>query len=135
MTRKMGRELKENYAYATADVGRFHKEYAVTAKNMKQELQGLIGDALKTRILFDFKSSLYDNTAPTSSKALKDKVKEFKETPEYRILEKGQGVMTRAFGKLGLKTAASVKAFEAIVNDKKDKLKNPEQMSKAKSHP
>jgi len=88
----------------TADTSSFQK--------IKKELCDLKGDALKTKILTDFKASL---EGVLTENELKDKVLNFKKTDEYKILETGQGRTTRF---LALQTS-SAKAVEDIIADQK----------------
>ncbi|WP_040534277.1 hypothetical protein [Legionella drancourtii] len=63
----------------------------------------------------------------TTSKAELDKlVQELKSKPEYKILEKGQGIATKVFG---LETS-SVKAFNKMVDEQGKNLSKKENKMK-----
>ena len=116
------------YAYGTYGEGRDHGKYTVTSTGLRDELSNLKGDVLKTAILSDFKASL---AGVTDSQELSQKIKEFKNGDEYKLLAKGQGFTTHMFG---LKTT-SLKTFENIVAKKQDEVEALEQQSSSKATP
>ncbi|KTD78803.1 hypothetical protein [Legionella waltersii] len=80
-----------HYKFATTpnSPGRDHGEYTATSENYK----GLQGDALKTKILSDFRDAI----AGKSAKEIQNIYDDFKTKPEYTILATGQGWATRFF--------------------------------------
>mgnify|MGYP002136638831 FL=1 len=97
--------LKSHYEYASNSNSRFH---ALEASS--QHYKNFRGDVLKTKILSKFKSEL---EGCTEFLQLQNKVIELKNSDEYKILAKGQGLTTRMFG---LKTS-SVDAFNKMVDE------------------
>ncbi|KTD09084.1 multifunctional virulence effector protein DrrA [Legionella gratiana] len=122
---QMPREAKENlaeylsYKHATTNEGRQHRK-TVDAKNfteLKQQYQEMRGDALKTKILTDFKSEL---TTARDKKDLVAIVERLKNSKEYKVLATGQDRTTQL---LGLKTS-SVAAFEKMIEEVKKKVES-----------
>ena len=118
---KAKKGLQENMKdlhYQYAGKNRDHGKHAVEGKGLERvELQKLKGDLLKARILFHFKEKL--NAAENSSQ-LKEIVSKLKESPEYKVLETGQGWATKTF-KLN---TSSKQAFEKMVSEAEEKLEN-----------
>lgn len=105
-------KIKPYYQPATLDKGRTH---LWEAKSFKSQFQALKGDALKTKILSDFKSKL-DNCS--SSQDLEETVKRIKGSEEFKVLAQSQGLVTYLFN---LKTS-SVEALESMIEDKSTQL-------------
>ena len=125
-----GEDLPQYLSYKFATMsnseGREHKHAASTEnfQNLKGkylEMRGasrgqeLEGDALKTKILAEFKGALAEATDETSLEKI---VETLKGKDEYKILAQGQGTFTKVFG---LKTT-SVSAFEHMVEEAKDDI-------------
>ena len=120
--------INNPYQYKTNNErqGRWHalevngKDFKTeNGRKLKDEYLKQKGDYLKTRILSDFKNQI--EQAP--SKDFDEFVKRLKETAEYQVLAKGQGVVTRVAGSIGLKTS-SVEAFNEMVKDRKNLIKS-----------
>lgn len=113
-----------NYEHATIfHLTRDHINTVTTAgmsEDFRNRYQTIKGDALKTAILFDFKHRIekVDTLA-----ALQELANDFKKTEEYEILEKRQGAKWLNYIP-GLKTD-SVRAFEAMIDEKKQALQTP----------
>lgn len=86
--------------------------------SLKDKYSDLKGDVLKTEILADFKKALDGATDPDVVNSL---VEKFTTSDEYKVLEKGQGLLTRV---LGLETS-SIKAFKEMVDAKKQEFDKP----------
>ena len=95
------------YRYANKTRAHFFK---AAAPNDLPSLQNYRGDALKAKILADFKSDL--EKAPNSA-ARNDVIQSFKDSPKYHLLAKGQGICTRMFH---LKTDSLI-AFTKMCDD------------------
>jgi hypothetical protein len=100
-----------HYEFATTGKGRDHGEY--TATSALPGLKGLKGDALKTKILEEFRSQIAGKSASEIIK-IYDK---FKSSEEYTILKTGQGWATRLFR---LKTD-SMRALDSIIEESQPK--------------
>jgi len=83
------------YRYAVEEIedGRYHV-FQANYKGSMQQFANLKGDFLKTQILCYFESEL---DKCEDSDALNAKIDEFKRSPEYAVLKKGQGLATRLF--------------------------------------
>ena len=110
------------YSHASIAESRYHffplKWTKEEQENIPYDIHGLRGDALKTAILTQFKSSIQN---AVSEKDLWTKVNTFKLTPAYNKLATGQGLITTMFR---LKTS-SVVAFEKIVDEARNKRWKP----------
>nr|HAT8715100.1 hypothetical protein [Legionella jordanis] len=90
--------------------GDFHKVH-----DLKAKYKGVMGDALKTSILLDFKTQLENcNTRED----LEKKITEIEASPAYHVLKKGQGITTQL---LRLKTS-SIDALEKLIKTRRDEL-------------
>lgn len=116
------REVKPNYKDATLGEGRWHYDAVSPTAALKDELKKLKGDALKTRILLDFKTSL---ESIDNEEQLNRVVSEFKNSPEYKILQTAQGKMTRWF----TLDTSSVKAVNAMITEKEREIKESPNIS------
>lgn len=105
-------ELSRYYKYVTRPGQRSTRQHFF---ELKDEVSQLKGDALKTKILSEFKELL---EACRNKEHLNRMVTTLVGDPRYQTLATGQGIMTRLFG---LKTS-SVKAFEQMVKELSDKL-------------
>lgn len=115
--------VKSYYTHAVKDEespGRQHLFEASSTDGCAFKSQYLLakGDYLKTKILNKFKVEL---EYCSSKEDLMNKVRELKETEEYGILAKGQGLFTRIFN---IETS-SVKAFNKMVEEVSDHFDNP----------
>jgi hypothetical protein len=84
-------------------------------KELKKQFTQFKGDALKANILADFKNKI--ESAPNEA-TLNIIVSGLKDTDEYKVLEKGQGLATKA---LGLETS-SINEFNTIVEEARNAL-------------
>lgn len=125
--------------YEHANIGspqRDHK-YQVTAdnfkdshkanitQNFKERFKEIQGDQLKTQILMQFKSDI--NSLSTADE-IKDFVKKFKASNEFKILDTAQGSFTRGAHNLGLSSLIktdSVKAMDKIIDEALDSKNAP----------
>ncbi|WP_454782181.1 hypothetical protein [Legionella sp. WA2022007384] len=120
--------IKTIYSPADLENPRDH-QYEVTTDTVKntsvefkQKYQDAKGDALKTRILSDFKSKIEEFS---SEQDIKKYLKEYKKSDAYKTLAAGQGEFTRIAHKVGLEkwiTTSSVKAINQIVKDAVKKI-------------
>lgn len=102
--------------------GRFHA-LSVSGEGLKDEFKNLKGDYLKSKILLSFKKEL---EKIESVEALERRVNEIKEkSPEYKVLTRGQGLMTLFFR---LETS-SAKAFDEMVLEQKRNIEVNNQVS------
>lgn len=76
-----------------------------------------VGDQLKTAILHDLKEKIEKCNSPEQ---LAEFEKTLKDKPEYKILEQGQGLLTRLFK---FKTSSLI-ALEKMLEEKKEELQN-----------
>ena len=116
---KVKKELSgTHYDYQTDSnaKGRYHALEANLdkCKELKGQYVGQKGDHLKSSILLYFKTEIEKCTKEN----LKARVDELKESPQYKVIAKGQGYTTKLFG---LETS-SVKAFNKMVEEKKKDL-------------
>lgn len=104
--------LKEelHYDHATLSTSRFHLFKAVPSSKISDKYKGLTGDALKTKILSDFKDSLEQITDPA---LLKDRIETFEKSDEYKILATSQGFISWLFNR----KTDSITAYEKIINN------------------
>ena len=119
--------INNNYEYKanTNEGSRWHA-LGVNTKDatddFKNKYKNQKDDHLKTSILDNFRK-IIEETVVQSPKQLNDLKESLKATEEYKVLEKGQGVMTRVFGM----ETSSVKAFNEMMAEKKSQI--PEQQS------
>ena len=104
---KIGGKERKYHAFKASDTG----------PNTAQMTQPLKGDLLKNRILAEYADLL--NNAENDEK-LEKVIDDIKKTPEYEILRKGQGIVTRLFG---LKTT-SLEVLENMLKERLESLKN-----------
>ncbi len=93
---------------------RTHRFPAHATINMKDAHQLLVGDALKSAILGDFKKTLDDIHDP---EALLAHIEDFKKKEDYKVLTKGQGLSKW----LPVKTGAVI-AFEKLCDEAKNRV-------------
>jgi len=100
--------------------GRFHlfTASASSVKGFKQDYQAMRGDHLKTKILEDFKRQIENISSPKELKTFKDNLEN---SPEFKVLNTGQGLFTKI---TGIKTS-SVVALEDMISQKEESLKTP----------
>jgi hypothetical protein len=94
------------YGYGDTSSGK-SRSHIFSVRSTKKELKNFSGDQLKLKILTSFKMQM---ESCTSENELKEKIKGLKNSDEYKILVKGQGIITNLFS---LKTD-SVKAFDKM---------------------
>lgn len=109
--------VKNEYRYKDTD--RMHLFSAKPGSGLEEEYKDLRGDILKTRILENFKNKINDIN---STEKLTELEGEFKNSPEYAILKKGQGLFTKI---TGIKTS-SIKEVEDMIQQKRNILQNIE---------
>lgn len=109
----------KNYHHAVYEhsAGRHHAFEVIAAKftGLKEQLMQLKGDHLKSQILLDFKEELAHCKTTEEVEQLKE---QWKNKPEYKVLETGQGLITRIFH---LQTS-SVKAFNTMIDERKHEI-------------
>ena len=108
---------QDGYAHATQGAGRFHTQ-AVDAKKfttLKNKFKAMKGDQLKTNILIDVKNKL---SSIETKEDLEQYASDFRQSDEYKVLEKPQGVTSQV---LGCETG-SVKLLNQMIADKEESL-------------
>lgn len=127
--------ITNKYTYSNLPVKRDHKKYTVdvntitTFKNtssaeviaFKDKYKSDKGDYLKNRILEDFKSQILETS---SKEELTNLEKKLRDSPEFEVLQTGQGWFTQ---KTGIKTS-SVEAFEDMLKQQGKNLDNADRM-------
>lgn len=93
------------------DKGRFHL-FSVKSNGLGERYTKLSGDHLKSKILKDFKKQLQRTNTFEETEKLGDALKE---TKEYKILQRGQGCLTRLFRL----STSSVISFEKMLSKQK----------------
>ncbi len=115
------------YQFANLATSRWHAcEARISEKNVafKSQYENTKGDVLKTKILINFKAGI---EKCTNLEEIDRYVAKYKNSEEYKILETGQGLLTRAAHKVGLKEMIrtdSVSAIDEIVKEAKENLPN-----------
>ena len=126
---KNNQQSKSNYyphqVNSPHDKKRFHAFEVNVEKyaSLKERYRDAKGDYLKSSILADFQNKI-ENTS--SKEELETLVRKFKLSDEYKVLEKGQGLVTKV---LGLETS-SVKALKEMIEAQENNL--PTQENKLK---
>ena len=95
---------------------------AVDGSNLKKELKKLKVNALKTKILEEFKKNI--NLAETQDN-LDSKINTFKQSPEYATLTQNQRLFSRIFGG----TTSSAKAVEDLITERKKEIEEAQNSS------
>ena len=112
--------LKTSYAYRTRGFGREHG-VLVKASDfhaLKSRYKELQGDALKSKILDDFKSRI----GGTGSLAELEEVKaQIKQSDEYKVLNQSQGKITRALQYIG-KNTTSINTLNDMFKEQEQKF-------------
>ena len=115
-------DLETSYACRTRGIGRAH-DISVQASqftNIKEQYQALKGDALKTKILDDFKSRIGGTSTMDELQELKSQIKK---DPEYTVLNTSQGKITRALQPLG-KNTTSINTLNEMFKEQEERLKS-----------
>ncbi|VEB32280.1 Dot/Icm T4SS effector [Legionella sainthelensi] len=115
------------YQFANLATSRWHACEASTSEKsvaFKRQYENTKGDVLKTKILINFKAEI---EKCTNLEEIDRYVAKYKKSEEYKTLETGQGLLTRAAHKVGLKEMIrtdSVNAIDEIVKEAKENLPN-----------
>lgn len=116
------KNLKNNYILGKSPRNHYY-ELNAHDFNISSSYKNLKGDALKVAILNDFRLRI---DLATNKNELHNIVDKLKNSNEYKVLLRGQGLATRFFH---LKTS-SIKAFEKMIKKADDKLPGNENVPK-----